>query len=217
MRSVEKFDTRSTISCHMVESFVSCFKFLTRSAENFVGRITSLSLTFEVFVSWIQVLFHSTVFSRRESLLCLTVSKKLLGAPQFCPSYEKNDSRVTFLSEKDKIFEIFFKKKSHNVKFFEEWIINLYHGVEKFVRWITILSHISESLWQESKVCLTKSKNSRSEVQFCHTLLEKIVAVITILSHYVNNFVSCIEVLFRSVRSSEREKNIVLHCRKFCQ
>ena len=144
MRSVEKFDTRSTISCHMVESFVSCFKFLTRSAENFVGRITSLSLTFEVFVSWIQVLFHSTVFSRRESLLCLTVSKKLLGAPQFCPSYEKNDSRVTFLSEKDKIFEIFFKKKSHNVKFFEEWIINLYH--------------VWKNLWGELQFCPTFPK-----------------------------------------------------------
>ena len=81
--------------------------------------------------------------------------------------------------------------------------------MEEFVRWITVLSHISESLWRESKVCLTVSKNSRSEVQFCHILLEKIVAVITFLSHDVNTFVSCIEVLFRSVRSSERESKVL--------
>ena len=100
---------------------------------------------------------------------------------------------------------------SQNVNNFEGWSINLYHGVEEFVRWITILSHISESLWQESKVCLTVSKNSRSEVHFCHILLEKIVAVITSLTHDVNNFVSCIEVLFRSVKSSERESKTLFY------
>ena len=83
--------------------------------------------------------------------------------------------------------------------------------MEEFVRWITILSHISESLWQESKVCLAVLKYSRSEVQFCHILLEKIVAVITILSHDVNIFVSCIEVLFQNVKSSERESKTLFN------
>ena len=55
------------------------------------------------------------------------------------------------------------------------------------------------------------SKYSRSEVQFCHTLFEKIVAVITILSHDVNIFVSCIEVIFQNTKISERESKTLFN------
>ena len=129
--------------------------------------------------------------------------ENLVGASQFCPSYKKVESRVTFLTEKDKIFASFFKILSQNVNNFEGWSINLYHGVEEFVRWITILFHISESLWQGSKVCLTMSKDLWGELQFCHTVLKKIAALITIFSHD-DIFVSCNKVLFRSVNISER-------------
>ena len=42
-------------------------------------------------------------------------------------------------------------------------------------------------------------------------MLEKSAAVITILTHEVNTFVSCIEVLFRSVKSSEGESKTLFY------
>ena len=147
---------------------------------------------------------------QRDSLLCLTVSKNKWGGPHFCPSFKKVESRFTILSEKDKIFVSFFNLLSHSVKNSEGWTLFLYQGVEDLWSDLQFCPTFPKSFWQESQVCLTVSK-ILGGLQFCYTMLEKRVAVITILSHEVNTFVSCIDVLFRSVKLSERESKTKLH------
>ena len=103
--------------------------------------------------------------------------------------------------------------------------------VEIFVRWTTIFSQLCKKLCSDSKFCLKVTKNlwlalkyflsvtkTESWATFRFTMSkvflkwftivsdnsEKIVARNISFSHDVNNFVTCLKVLFRSVNISER-------------